>query len=233
VSGREVSAGAATLSIAALTWTRLRRGRAIWVSILLSAVPILMSNLITGRRHADGIDIVLSVSILLLAIVPPLHIAASLAEELEERTAAYLWSRPIPRWTIVSGKMLALVPFVAVLSIGGALGAGYNIGAVGDTLDPGRLAIGLGLGVFATSCCAAAIATIATKYGAAIAMVYILFVDHTVGVFEASLANISITHHVRSIIFRDGAITATPLIGLGVISAVWLFVALSRIRRLE
>jgi ABC-2 type transport system permease protein len=233
MSRAAVGGGAATLSIAGLTWTRLRRGRAIWVSLLLSAVPVLMSNLITGHNHANGIDDVLAVSILLLAIVPPLHVGSSLAEELEERTAAYLWSRPIPRWTIVSGKLLALVPFVAALSIGGTIAAAYNIGAVGVTLSIDRTVIGLGLGVVAASCTAVGISTIATKHGAVIAMAYILFLDHPIGAVDASLANLSISHHVRGIANMDGSLSPTPLIGLGAISAVWLFVALSRIRRLE
>jgi ABC-type transport system involved in multi-copper enzyme maturation permease subunit len=233
MSRAAVGGGAATLSIAGLTWKRLRRGRAIWVSVLLSAVPVMMSNLISGNDHANGINDVLAVSILLLAIVPSLHIASSLSEELEERTAAYLWSRPIPRWTIVSGKMLALVPFVAALSIAGAIGAAYNIGAVGVTLEIDRAVIGLGLGVLAVSCCAVGIATIATKHGAPISMVYLMAVDHSIGLVDASLANLSITRHVRDIVYMYGSVSAKPIIGLLAISLVWLVVALTRIRRLE
>jgi ABC-2 type transport system permease protein len=228
-----VGAASATASIAALTWKRLFRGKAIWVSLLMSSTPALMAAVITNGRRPERIDDVLAICILLLGVVPTLHVASSLSEELEDRTSAYLWSRPIPRWTILSGKLVALVPFVAALSIAGALGAGYNVGAVGTTLAVGRVALGLGLGVVAVSACAVGIATIAPKHGAAIAMIYLLFVDHSIGVVPASLAKLSITHHVRELIEKNGAITATPLIGLAVITVVWLVVALSRIRRLE
>lgn len=229
---RAVGGVTATRSIAGLTFTRLWRGRAIWISVLLAAVPVAMSNLIRGPsgRHIDDL---LEVSIFLLAIIPTLHVASSLAEELEDKTAAYLWSRPIPRWSIVTGKMVALIPFVATLIIAGAFGAAANIGAWGTTLPAARVAIGLGLGTLAASCCAVGIATAAPKHGAAIAMVTMLFVDVPVGLVPASLANLSITHHVRSIIYQDGALGLTPLIWLGAISAVWLVVTFSRIRRLE
>lgn len=231
-SRRAVGGATATRSIAGLTLTRLWRGRAIWVSVLLAAVPAAMSNLINGPsgRHLDDL---LEISILLLAVIPTLHVASSLAEELEDKTAAYLWSRPIPRWSIITGKMVALIPFVAVLLIAGAVGAAANIGAIGTTLAPGRVAIGLGLGVFAASCCAVGIGTAAPKHGAAIAMLTMLFVDFPMGLVPASLSNLSITHHVRSIIYQGGSLSAAPLIGLGVISAVWLTVAFARVRRLE
>jgi len=231
---RAVGGWVATRSIAGLTWTRLWRGRAIWVSGFLAALPVLIASVV-GRNgpNPGGIDDVLEVSIWLLAIMPALHLASSLSDELEERTAAYLWSRPIPRWTIITGKMLALIPLVAAMEILGAVIAGQRLGALGTTMTVDRVAIGLGLGVFAASCCSLGISTLWPKHGMAISMVYILFVDLAIGVIPASLQNLSITHHVRSIIDQDGQLTATPLIGLGAIALVWLAVALSRIRRLE
>lgn len=229
---RAVGGATATRSIAGLTIKRLWRGRAVWISVLLAAVPVAMSNLIHGPsgRHLDDL---LEVSIFLIAIIPTLHVASSLAEELEDKTAAYLWSRPIPRWSIVTGKLVALVPFTAALLIVGAFGAAANIGAWGTTLAPARVAIGLGLGVIAASCCAVGIATTAPKHGAAVAFLALLFVDIPIGLVPASLANLSITHHVREIVYENGALTASPLIGLGVISTVWLVITFTRVRRLE
>jgi ABC-type transport system involved in multi-copper enzyme maturation permease subunit len=228
---KPVSPGTATLAIAGLTWTRLWRQKAIWVSGILSAVPVLIA--IAAGQNPNNIDVVLGASISLLAILPPLHVAASLSEEFEERTAAYLWSRPIPRWTIVSGKLLALVPLVIALEIIGAVLGGQKLGAIGTSLQLDRVVIGLGLGVVAASCASAGISTIWPKHGMSISMIWLLFVDQTIGLIPASLQNLSITHHVRTIIEQNGRLAATPIIALLAISAIWLVVALRRIRHIE
>lgn len=230
---RAVGGLAATLAIAKLTLVRLLRGKAIWVSGLLALTPALVGALISARHgRATDLEVVLEVSNWLLAILPALHVASSLSEELEQRTSAYLWSRPIPRWTIVSGKLLALVPLVAVLEVGGGLlglsRAGADVGAVA-----GRVGLGLGLGVLAASAISAGMSTLWPKHGMSISMVYVLFVDLAIGAVPASLRNLSVTHHVRELIGPEGAISATPVIGLGVIALVWMLIALRRIGRLE
>jgi hypothetical protein len=226
-----VAAGIATMAIAGLTWTRLWRQKAIWVSGILSAVPVLIATAAAGESNA--VNVVLGASVSLLAILPPLHIASSLSEEFEDRTSAYLWSRPIPRWTIVSGKMLALVPLVIALEIIGAVLAGQKLGALGTTMQLDRVAFGMSLGVIAASCCAAGISTIWPKHGMSISMIWLLFVDQPIGLIPASLQNLSLSYHVRTIVEQDGQVAATPVIALLVISALWLTIALRRIRHIE
>ena len=233
MKGQPVGGLAATLAIARLTWKRLLRGKALWVSLVLALAPMSIAIAVVGKDNSGGLGDVLEVSTWLLGILAPLHIAASLAEELEERTSAYLWSRPVPRWTIVSGKLLALVPVVALLEVGGALIAAQQIGALGASTNVQRVLVGLGAGTIAASCCAAGVATIWPKHGMAIAMVYILLVDLPLGAIPAALQQLSITHYVRELVDKGAGIEIAPLGGLAVISLVWLSVALSRIRTLE
>jgi ABC-type transport system involved in multi-copper enzyme maturation permease subunit len=222
---------AATLGIAGLTWRRLLRGRAIWITLILSAVPALVAVALIGRHNRHGVNDLLEISIWLLAVLAPLHVASSLSEELEDRTAAYLWSRPIPRWTIVSGKLLALVPLVWAFEVAGAAAAAERVGGFGVTFHVERVALGFGLGTLAAACCSVGISTLWPKHGMAISMVYLLFVDLPMGVIPAALQQLSITHYVRTLAGEPA--DATTLIGLGVVSLVWLLIALYRIRRLE
>ena len=226
-----VGGGAATLAIAGLTWRRIVRGRAIWITLIMSAVPALVAIALIGRNNRHGVNDLLEISIWLLAVLAPLHVASSLSEELEERTAAYLWSRPIPRWTILSGKLLAFVPLVAAFELAGAALAAERVGAFGTTFHVERAALGLGLGTVATACCSVGISTMYPKHGMALSMVYLLFVDLPMGVIPAALQNLSITYYVRTLVAEP--VASTPVIGIGVISLVWLLIALYRIRRLE
>jgi hypothetical protein len=230
--GQSISGGTATVALARLTWKLVWRGKAVWVSLVLAALPLIVA-ILSSSRAVDLDDVVLPISILLLSILAPLYIASSLSEELEERTAAYLWSRPLPRWTIITGKLLALVPLIAVLLFGGTLAAAGAIGAIGSTLDMDHMFVGLGLGIVAYTCCAAGIATIAPKHGMAISMVYFLFVDMPIGLIPASIRELSLQFHVRTLVDSTGPYDTGSLIGLVVFAVVWLSVALWRVRRLE
>src|SRR6185503_12480129 len=66
----------------------------------------------------DLADELLAFQLLVLAVLPPMFIASSIGEEIEDRTITYLWSRPIPRWAVLIGKFLALAPIAVVLVVG-------------------------------------------------------------------------------------------------------------------
>jgi hypothetical protein len=64
---------------------------------------------------------------------------------------------------------------------------------------------------------------------------YVLLFDLSVGFVQASLRQLSVTHHVRSIagIDKTGDALATSVIAMAVIAAIWTALALLRVRRLE
>ena len=59
---------------------------------------------------------------LLLTVIPPILVASSIADEIDDKTSAYLWSRALPRWSIVLGKFLAAWLFYLAMLVPTAAG---------------------------------------------------------------------------------------------------------------
>jgi len=224
-----------TWTIASLTLTRLVRGRALWVSAMIAALPIAFAYVLSTRDRPDDSTIVdvFAFEQLVLAVLPALFVASSIGEEIEDRTTTYLWSRPIPRWAVLAGKLLALLPIICVLSV-----ASWFAASIAGAFAPPSAAscLALVLGGVGLSLVAAAIATLVPKYAMALTICYMLFFDLPLGVMPASIKQLSITHHVRMIadvvsIAEDSV--ATGVTGIATISLVWFVVGLWRIRRLE
>lgn len=229
-----------TTTIAVLTLKRLLRGRALWVSAGIAALPVALAYLLIsrGRDAASTMVDVLAFEQLVLAILPAMFIASSIGEEIEDRTTTYLWSRPIPRWAVLAGKLLALVPIICALVV-----ASWSLAMLAG---PGVLAsvescVALALGALALSLIAGAIATLVPRYGMALTICYMLFFDLPVGLMPASLKHLSVTHHVRVIgdvieatwPAADNSGSTTSVIWIGGIALIWTVVGLLRIRRLE
>jgi hypothetical protein len=242
MKGGVIGGGAATAAIAALTLRRLLRGRAVWVSVAIAAVPVVVATAL--GNSSDAWTIVMRICGLLLAILPPLHVASSLSEELEERTSVYLWCRPVARWTIVTGKIAALAPLIMALLVASALLAGHQLspsalaaaGASGGSGAEGPpwagVALGFALGALAASCAAAAFATLVPRHGMAVSICYLLIVDLPLGELPASIAKLSLTHHVQRLV-TSHEIAAGSAIGLVAVAAAFLALALWRIGRIE
>ena len=106
----------ATIALARLALTRLLRGKALWFALGLGLLPSLLA--LAWRAGNAEVMTVWERSVtsyaLVMTIIAPILVASSLSDEIDDRTAAYLWSRAVPRWTVVAGKLLALAPVVAV-----------------------------------------------------------------------------------------------------------------------
>ncbi len=234
------------LVIVAITWRRVFRGRAVWVSAAIALLPIAYALAARGTETKLTSDL-LAFELLLLVILPPMFVASSIGEEIEERTTTYLWSRPLPRWTILAGKLVALAPIPIVFVLASWFVASFLVGA------PPTLASSVALAAcgIAIACVAAGIATLVPKHGLALTVSYFLFFDLPIGILPASLRHLSITHHARVI----GGLTptqdndnpfagtrlaavaidhlATSSIVMMVIALVWATIGFLRIRRLE
>src|SRR5215216_4392853 len=99
--------------IAQLTLKRLLRGRAVWVSVPIAGLPILLAVAMATQKTSTVVYDVLVFQMLLLAVLPPMFVASSIGDDIEDRTATYLWSRPVPRWSVLAGKLVALAPLSA------------------------------------------------------------------------------------------------------------------------
>jgi ABC-type transport system involved in multi-copper enzyme maturation permease subunit len=105
-------------AIGRMSLTRLARSKALWISAALAALPVLAALLISGSTKAPAtnwnmVHLTLRLTIL---IIPPLIVGSSLADDIGEKSAAYLWSRALPRWVIVAAKVIYLVPVIFALA---------------------------------------------------------------------------------------------------------------------
>ena len=220
------------LIIAGLTLRRLARGRAVWVSGIIAALPVLFASAMRQKGNASSLDIMVFV-MLLFVILPGMFVASAIGEDIEDRTTTYLWSRPVPRWSILIGKLIALAPLTALLIAGSWIAAVL----VGTHAPPSAIScVALAAGAIAMSFVVAAIATLVPKHGMPLAIAYALFFDGPVGLMPISLSKLSITHHVRALadVLHDLEETQiTGAIGIAALAALWLTIALLRFRRLE
>lgn len=114
-----------------LTVLRLRRGRSVWFSIaiaallLVAAAAIRMSSKVAPMILWDAM-IDYPLRRVLVFLVPFLFCATALSEEIEGRTATYLFSRPASRAAILMGKWVAGAG-LAVLIVCGSVVALYAI----------------------------------------------------------------------------------------------------------
>ncbi|MDB4956094.1 MAG: hypothetical protein JWO36_3663 [Myxococcales bacterium] len=239
---RAVPTTGATLSaIAGLTLRRLRRGRTQWVAGSIACLPILLAGVISQTASRTQVvewtgvllDLFI-VEMLVLAVVPALFVASAIGDEIEDRTTTYLWSRPLARWTVLVGKLIALTP-IAVLMIAGGWIIAVALGA--HVLAPTSTIIAVGAAAIVVSIIAAGISTLVPKHGLALTVIYMIF-DGLVGSIPASLQILSVTHQASKIAhlgldLGEPASPLGPAISLAVIGACWLAIGLRRISRLE
>ena len=225
----------ATRTIASLTLVRVFRGRALWVSGAIAMLPVFFGYMLRERgssEFATGLDI-FAFEQLVLAVLPALLVAASVGEDIEDRTTTYLWSRPVPRWAVLAGKLLAMIPIIATLSIASWCTAML---VATEQLPSYESCLALAIGATALALIAASIATLVPRYGMALSICYMLFFDLPLGGLPAAIENVSVTRHARVIAEMVSDLEASrtgAAIGITTIALLWAVVGLWRIRRLE
>jgi ABC-type transport system involved in multi-copper enzyme maturation permease subunit len=222
-----VPSGASVLAtLVRVTLVRLLRGRAVWVSVLIALLPTILAGALQTTRHTA--EPIMLVATLVMAVLPPMFIASSVGEEIEDRTTTYLWSRPLARWTMIVAKVVALAPVAVVLVVAGT----YVAFQIEGGSVPVRFALATGAGAIAISMMSAAIATLVPKHGMALSLIYLVVFDLPLGALPASISHLSISHHVAQIA-EPGGSPGQGVITLAVIAMSWLVIAFLRIRRLE
>jgi ABC-type transport system involved in multi-copper enzyme maturation permease subunit len=102
---------------------RIFRTRRAYVAIALAGMPVALALLIRFVSHlegAPGVEVLISFTWFFLAqtIVPLVALvmaSAVIAEEIEDRTITYLFTRPIPRPAILFGRWLAVALPIALV----------------------------------------------------------------------------------------------------------------------
>ena len=230
---RSVPSGLATTwTMASLTLLRLTRGRALGVSLVIAALPVAYAAAMRAVDRRGVSQELFAFEVLVLVVLAPMLVGASIGEEIEDRTTTYLWSRPVPRWTILAGKLAALAP-VAMLAIAGSWVAA-SVAAWGEL--PGvRTTAALAAGTLVVSLAAMGISALGPRHGTALTISYLLFFDLPLGVLPATIQRISISFQVRALSggWPGEGSALGAMIALAVIAAIWTTVGALRIRRLE
>jgi len=226
----------ATLAIARVTLQRTVRGKALWIVLGLCLLPELYGAIARGFSPVRRWDATIGLWSLLLSVIPPVMLAGTIGEEIEERTAAYLWSRPLPRWTIVVGKLVALVPILVVMMCASLALPFYTTLDSEMTGQPallGHALLAVSLATIVASLVTAGLATLAPRFGTVLAIGYFMLIDNGLGAMLAKVRLLSISRDARLLAgpYGDPDLGTIPwLVGIGV---VWMAVALWRIRRIE
>lgn len=216
------------VTVMGVTLRRFERGRAVWVLAVIALVPAFIAALFAGR--SGMVTVIAEAQLIIMALVPSILVASSIGEEIEDRTTTYLWSRPIARWAMIAGKLLALTPIAVLLVCLGWEAAAHV--ATSESISF-RHTLAYGAGTVAISMIAAGIALLVPRQGMALSIAYLVIIDMIIGGIPASLQNISVSHQVR--VLRDVSEThiLQPAITLAVIAGIWLAIGLARLRRLE
>ncbi|MEO6776377.1 MAG: ABC transporter permease [Kofleriaceae bacterium] len=225
-----LSSTTAMLALARLTLKRVTRGKLIWISLAIAMLPMLFAATLALGHHGNVLEPAFSMELFVVAILPPLFCAPAIAEELEDRTASYLWSRPIARWVLLAGKLLALAPFAMLCVVASWLLTGYV--GLGHA-PPAATLVAVAAGTLGVGITAAGIASLAPKRGMALAIIYILLVDLPVGQIPASLAWLSVTHAATVLAGFETAPRYEGAIAMSLLCTTWLAVSFWRLSRIE
>lgn len=226
----------AVAAIARLAVTRATRSRSLWVALGLSLLPTLyaIGHRIAGHDPSAHWARALGTCTLLIAVIPPILVASSIADDIDDKTSAYLWSRPLARWTIVIGKLIGLAPFVVLCT---SLAVTISWVALGPGLVPvdafARGLAALAAGALAASAIAAGIATLAPRFAVATAVCWLLLIDLPVGGLDVGLHVIATSFGARALAGVGNGDPVTGAISLVVLTALGLGVALWRTERIE
>jgi len=232
---KAVDNSAAVLAIASMTARRFLRSRILLIALVFAALPLLpfllgaSADSSEPNRWRDFVGLTSAMQLLVAALLA----APAIAEEIEDKTYAYLWSRPISRWTVLAGKLFTAsllgIALFAVTTVAGKAVTGFS-----DAAMVGKAIVGLGLGVITASCMAAAFGTLMPKYPLAFSISYFLVLDMGIGAMPFAGARISVMHNVMAIAGHGEAESFFTSLGwlLG-LAAFWTVIGLWRLTRNE
>jgi ABC-2 type transport system permease protein len=217
--------------------------------LLLVAVPILIGLLARWRglpgegveRTATAIE-----QLVVRAVLPLVALVlgtAAIGAEVEDGTIIHLLTKPVPRWRIAVGKLLATTPPVVILVAGSTLIAGLAIGGDRGALTTVlALTAGVSVGAVAYTFLFVTLGVITTRALIAGLAYVIVWEGLLAGLFEGSRA-LSIREYTLAAAAAldpggplDIALRLDPsiaVVGLGAVVVISFAVCVWRLSRLE
>jgi hypothetical protein len=209
----------------------------LWIMALILSLPGIVALALLENEPSQAWMVSLGTAISLLAIVPPVFAGGVVADELDAQTYTFLWSRPLPRWTVLAGKLMGAIPVVMVVIVAS--------GAVGwKALEPEGLVdtdallsacVALVIGSIAACTVAAGIGTLVVRHPIVAGIVYMLLLDVPIGHIPFSLRHLSLSFQISELagVGEVGVDALVSLAWIAGVTLVWLIVGLWRVGRLE
>ena len=231
------------LVMTGLAWKRLGRGRALWLSLVLFVIPLLVAvatlRIDSAAERWSSVAELTFRSLVLLA--PVIHLAGALGEELDGQTYTYFWSRPVGRDIVLLGKLLAVTPLLMLLAML-ALALAFVIVSAGAGTSElawlGRAAPAAALGVLAASAFAVGLGALVPRHPLVVSLAWVFLGEQILPAVPA-VQNLSAVHHVEVIAALpqpQQTASGTPtgsVVALIVLAALWLTLAIWRVHRIE
>ena len=234
--------------LAGLSLRRARRGRLLWLSAGVLALPVLAAGLalLSGQSGPGFYDKLLEALLCYLApFIMAVNASATVAEEVQGKTITYLFSRPVARWTLPVGKYLGNLVLNALLLLAAVVLA-YLLSMAGEgTRDLVRELPRLGAGLCAMLLAAVLYASVASAFGAmatsypfVVTIAFVLVVEEGFSFIPGWFKVIAMTTHLRVIaglyhpaesLFLSDPRLSWPisLPTLVIVAGLWLVIAVS------
>ena len=212
---------------------------------LLPLLPAIVSVFIDEPMTNEDFDDSLFNAMLVSAILPIVVLAvatASLGNEVEDKTLAFLVLNPLPRWKIVLPKFLASIAIVGPLLIISGFAATY-IALEGDWHAALAVAVALLAGVLAYAS-VFLWAGLMTSRALAFGLLYVFLWEGLFSNFVSGIKNLSIREYTIGIarVVDDGRFagpgqdtvgTATAIGGVVIVLVVFLLLSVRRLQRMD
>jgi ABC-2 type transport system permease protein len=230
-----------------LSLRQLAGRRRLTIILLLAALPVLITTLITvlgDQDNSEFPEIVLG-GMLVTAILPIVMIAfatSAFGNEMEDRTLNFLTTKPIPRWQIALPKMLGVItisgPFLLVGGMAATfIGLGGNIQAT--------IAVGVALFVGVTAYSAVFTwAGLVTSHALGFALFYVFLWEGVIGSFLGGVRYLSVRGYTVTIMHNldqsglkglgDQAIEfPAAIVGAIIVTAAFFLLTIYRLRNMD
>jgi ABC-type transport system involved in multi-copper enzyme maturation permease subunit len=193
---------------ASLTWKRQRRGKLLYVTGGLAALPVLgaLGLLAAGHFGRATYDELCQVYFgFLIPFIPALLGSQLVAEELENRTFTFLFARPAPRSSLVLGKYFAVVA-PTILLLGASLAASWFFCMIrfpsdlGDTLPHFlRTELSMVIGVLGYAGIAVLLGSWSPRHPFIVVLAYLLAVELGLGSVPLVLNRLAMSWHIKNL----------------------------------
>ncbi|MCC6747671.1 MAG: ABC transporter permease [Deltaproteobacteria bacterium] len=206
--GRALPSGLTLVGIfAGLSLERSRRSKLLRLILAVLALPLVASAgaLAAGKAGPEFFKQIVELYLrYLIPLVMALQASATVAEEVQAKTITYLFTRPVPRWTLPLGKYLGniglnlilLLPSLAVAYVLCMVGDGY-VGSELGTLGKSLFAALLGAIYFGAL--AMAFGAMVTNLPFAMMLTYVLVMEVGFSFVPGWLKATAMTVHLRAI----------------------------------